>query len=155
MSSRQSGLLSNVQDRRGVFNIGANSTDSDDVRLPYTQLPPDIHPSLAKYPPRHSERGVPPITSLAHGIHLNHDPEQARLPMPPNSSESPIQRRTLSKSKPEQARPDDGRTSKVRECFIQGFIDDDRDGCLTFSCSYGSYIIIPLSCVGLCSSSLS
>ena len=125
MSSRQSGLL--VQDRRGVLNIGDNSTD--DVHLPYKQLPPDSHPNQAKYPPRHSGHGVPPITSLAHGSNLNHDPEQARLP--PNPSESSIQTRTLPTSKPEQTHPADGITSKVRECFI----DDDRDGCLTFLCS--------------------
>ena len=124
MSSRQIGLLSNVQDRHGVLNIGANPTD--DVRLPYTQLPPDSHPKLAKYPPRHPGRGVPPITSLAHGIHLNHDPEQAQ-PLAPNSSESSIQKRTLSKPKPEQARPADGRTSKVRECLIDDDDDDDDD----------------------------
>jgi hypothetical protein len=98
MSSRQSGLL--VQGRHEVLNIGADSTD--DVRLAYTQSPRDIrHPNLnqAKYPPRHSGHGVPPITSLAHGIHLNPDPEQARLP--PNSSKSSIQIKTLSKSKPD------------------------------------------------------
>jgi hypothetical protein len=117
MSSRQSGLL--AQDRHGTLNIGDNSTD--DVRLPYTQLPPDRRPNQAKYPPRHSGHWVPPITSLAHGIPLNHDPEQARR-LPPNPSESSVQKRTLSKSKPEQTHP-----SKVRECFI----DDDRDGCLT------------------------
>ena len=148
MSSRQSGVLSNVQDRRGVLNIGANPTG--DVRLPYTQIPPDSHPNQAKYPPRHPGRGVPPIISQAHGIHLNHDPEQAHYwRMPPNSSETSIQKRTLTKPNPGLARPADGKTSQVRECFI----DDDRDGCLTFLCSYGSYTAIPLSCVGLCSSS--
>ena len=120
MSSRQ---LSNVQDRHGVLNIGANSSPTDDVRLPYTQLPPDSHPNLPKYPPRHPGRGVPQvpsITLLAHGIHLNHDPEQARLSIPPDTSKS--QKQVLSKPKSD---PADGRASKVPECFIND--DDDRD----------------------------
>lgn len=102
MSSTQSGLVSNVQDRR-------EASPSDDVRLPYTQPPPN-HPNPAMYPPQHSERGVPPIP---HGIHLNHDPEQARLRIPPDSSES-----SLSKPKPDQAHPADGRPSKVREVLL-------------------------------------
>lgn len=117
MSSRQSGLVSNVQDRQG-----ANPTD--DVRLPDTQLPPDGH----EYPPRHPARGVPPITLLAHSIPPSHDPEQARWRMPPDSSESSIQKRTLSKAKSEQVRPPKGGPSMVRECFI----DDDRDGASLF-----------------------
>jgi hypothetical protein len=104
MSSRQSGLLSNVHDRHGALNIGA----TDDVRLPYTQLPPENHPNVAKYPP---------ITSLAHGIHMNHDPEQARWHTPDSSKSSEsIHKRTLLKTKPEQVTPADGRrTSKVWE----------------------------------------
>lgn len=120
MSSRQ---LSNVQDRHGVLSIGANSSPTDNVRLPYTPL--DSHPNLPKYPPRHPGRGVPqvpPITSLAHGIH---DPEQARLSIPPDSEES--QKRILSKPKSD---PANGRTSKVPECFIDD--DDNRDGSSLF-----------------------
>lgn len=113
MTSTQSGLVSNVPDRRGVHENGTSPTD--EVRLPYTQQPPS-NPNLGKYPPQPSERGVPPIT---HGIHPNHDPEQARFRMPLDSSESSI---TLSKPNPDHIHPADSRTSKVRECFID---DDD------------------------------
>jgi hypothetical protein len=104
MSSAQSGPVSNVQDS-GVHG----ASPIEDVRLPYTQQPPS-NPNLAKYPPQHSERGVPPTT---HVINLNHDPEQARFRMPPNFSESSI---NLSKPKPDQD-PADIRTSKVRGFF--------------------------------------
>ena len=105
MSSTQSGLVSNVQDKR-------EASPSDDVRLPYTQQQPS-HPNTTKYPPQHSGPGVPPIP---HGIRLpvNHDPEQARSRIPPDSEESSV----LLKPRPDQAHPADGRTSKVRECFI-------------------------------------
>lgn len=129
MSTRKTGLLS--KHRRGVGH-----SPTDDVRLPYTA---PSYPTLAKYPPQHSERRVPPIT---HGIHLNHDPEHARLRMPSDPSESSI---TLSIPKPDQAHPADARTSKVRGCFI----DDDDTLIGTHSCSYRN---IPLSFVGLCSS---
>ena len=101
----------NVQDRGGAPDIGVNQ---DDVRLPYAQ-PTSSNSKPVKYRPQNSEREAPPIP---HGIHLNHDPEQA-LHMLPNSSGSSI---TLSKPKPDSKDPVNSRleTSKVtvRECFI-------------------------------------
>jgi hypothetical protein len=98
MSPTQSGQVFDVRDRRGDHD----ANPADDVHLPYTQPPPSV-PNAAKYPPQHSERGVPPIP---HGIRLNHDPEQARFRMPPDFSES-----SINLLKPKTDHPS---TSKVR-----------------------------------------